>query len=951
MDAALKAVDKFGKEAKKLGEDASKVAGSLAVLGGAAVKLASTVDGPAKAAMTGLEESTKLLAVQVADVLQPAVKELTEMFHRGAQAVAVLNPETKKQIADFAVLAVQAAAAGKALGVLGTALSTVANTGQGSLRMVVSFARAIGGLGGAINTGLAHVIPSIISSAGGMRGAFASLFGLLRAAPKEVGSAMTTAATAYTSAPGQIAAAAGAVGAAFTSIFQHVSGATTSIVAAFSAMPGQITRATTSVVAAFSSMPSQITRAAGAVGAATSALGGSASGALKAVGTAFTALPGQISGATKVMGQGFLTLAANIVMLPVHATQAFASLAASSWSAARSVGSSFASLATSARAAFAASALAPVLTFVAAVALIAGIVAVVHRAWRKNWGGIQDATGEVVDWIRGAFGKLANFIGDVWDFVVDGVHKSVKAVLKLGDIIERVTGKNLGMEGIHNAVDGAFKDLKSGEFISVGFKFGKTMGAAMVDGVKKEFALIGQELGLDKLMQQIHGAFSGGGGPIALGRGKSSQVAITASGKLGSGHDAEDEQMAAEEAAANAIAKHNEQMRDVWAAADAEASKAADIVATVAKQTADDAANAASRAIEAAENQEAEDRAKRKAMSGMVLSNLGALGRTINSISQGAQAGGIWGAIAAAVMEVLQHSKSFQRFLGFLSYGLERLGQMVDPLVSSIADAASMLTAVGTEGLAPLFQAVTPLFQAIGEAMQDFAPVMVMVGMLFGAVANIIKPIAQLLGGIMKILEPIFRILYGIATVVVEAILSIEKGVIDIWNWLLTAVADVVAFVVNLFTAGAGGAAAKAEILKLKGSTVEIDAQLAALHDTTFEVARAQAAASTAAWDAASGMGAAAATAQNVSEQLTNIPSGFKLKAAQFSADLGISASRVFAPGTPSSSAGAAGGSIYVDTINVDGGQDTKQLAKEIREEARKEKASRRGNRFADNDL
>lgn len=118
LSKAAGMADKFTKEVKKLAADVSQTATAFSALGVAAMAMSATVDARSAASMRRLTKSTQLLATQVADVLAPAIRSLSDLFRQAANAVASLDPETKKAISSWAVMAVQIGAAAKVFGVV-----------------------------------------------------------------------------------------------------------------------------------------------------------------------------------------------------------------------------------------------------------------------------------------------------------------------------------------------------------------------------------------------------------------------------------------------------------------------------------------------------------------------------------------------------------------------------------------------------------------------------------------------------------------------------------------------------------------------------------------------------------------------------------------------------------------------------------------------------------------
>lgn len=724
MSQAAKMAEKVAKEIKKASNDVAQASGSFAAVGVAALALASTVDGPTKKAMDGFKQSSQLLAVQVADMLLPAVRALSDLLKQAAGVIAGLDPQVKKQVASFAVWAVEIAAAAKAISVLAAGASTA--------------------------------------------------FGLLRSGFKIIGAVSST-----------------------------------------------------------------------------------------------------------------LTIGV-----------------------------------------------------VAAVAAVIGVVLLLHAAWRRNWGGIQKITADVVDWFRDAFSKLANFFGGVWDFIIDGFKRMTDTWLDALQIVEELTGTKIGPDGVaglREGFEGLFKDLKSGEFISGAlsdaFDAGKSIGSSLVDGVKEEWAAIQSELGLDKLMSGFTK-----GKPIALGRGMHKSP-------KSNGHDAmADMSMATAEAMALAEA------RDL-AAAQKAAAEEADQMAAIMIQAANDAdaageaqRQAAEEQAKAAEAQAKAASAKMKAIASIAMNGLGALGQTINNIAQGAQAGGIWGAMIAAVMEVFTRMEGFQQMLSTLEYGLKRLGQFMEPLVGELFGIVETLTVVGTEGLKPIFDALKPLFEGLAKFAKKLVPVIASVGNLFEAVGPILEVLANVVGGILDAVSPILDLLAGVVKIIATVVLGIIIGL-------------------NEVAAFFGDARARAESDRMKALVDKMWAPGA----NDLAVAQGEAARET--WRNAAAQGAAATAtqhaadaAQEVAESLSNVPSGYKIALSRFNAQDAAGPTSYMGLGADVSTnqtigfGGANGGAVLGGGITINGNvsisstaDNVEDLGDDIRRERARERGQRRGNPYRDN--
>jgi hypothetical protein len=183
-------VDRATKQMKRLAGDVAQVTGAVSAVAAAAVGLASTVDGPVKASMQEVQRSTQLLAVQVADVLRPALHEAATIVRGAAEAFASLSPAQKAAASDMAVMAVQATAAAKGVqlaaqagnvlaGAFSSALGVVRALASGPLLALVALTAAVGAAAAlayrAWRTNWAGIQEATASLVGALRDAFGGL--------------------------------------------------------------------------------------------------------------------------------------------------------------------------------------------------------------------------------------------------------------------------------------------------------------------------------------------------------------------------------------------------------------------------------------------------------------------------------------------------------------------------------------------------------------------------------------------------------------------------------------------------------------------------------------------------------------------------------------------------------------------------------------------------------
>lgn len=123
VSEAAAAAEIFSKRVKKISGDIANVGLAMTAFGGAMTALAATVDGSAKKSLDGLKEASALVAVQIADILEPAVRSVTDILKGFADIIAGLSPELKGFIADFGLWAAVLGTAGMALSKLAGAAS------------------------------------------------------------------------------------------------------------------------------------------------------------------------------------------------------------------------------------------------------------------------------------------------------------------------------------------------------------------------------------------------------------------------------------------------------------------------------------------------------------------------------------------------------------------------------------------------------------------------------------------------------------------------------------------------------------------------------------------------------------------------------------------------------------------------------------------------------------
>lgn len=254
------------------------------------------------------------------------------------------------------------------------------------------------------------------------------------------------------------------------------------------------------------------------------------------------------------------------------------------------------------------------------------------------------------------------------------------------------------------------------------------------------------------------------------------------------------------------------------------------------------------------------------------LNKTGALGETIQAVTQGAQAGGPWGAIIAAVMQVVTRMESFQHLLDIFEYGLKRLGEFFEGGLGSIFKVIGKLTAVGTEMIGSIIEALSPIFNLIADAFNDLGPFLAFLSHIFKALAPIIKMLADLFKVFGEILKPFIKVLFSVIVVIVSA-------VIQLISFIFAKIVQAVAFVVDLFDKNAAAA--------IRATAKELEASAAAmeeLRNMSWDDFQAEADKTAADWDAAAAAKDLTKSLVKVNEAFSNVPEGYRLALTRYRA-------------------------------------------------------------------
>jgi hypothetical protein len=202
----------------------------------------------------------------------------------------------------------------------------------------------------------------------------------------------------------------------------------------------------------------------------------------------------------------------------------------------------------------------------------------------------------------------------------------------------------------------------------------------------------------------------------------------------------------------------------------------------------------------------------------------------------------------------------------------------------------------------------------VGDALANFAPIIVMVGTIVGIVARLFKTLTVPLAVLKPILQGLFEVLKGVAWVVA----AVVNGIAWIWNAIVSAVGWLI-----------GKSLSDAKI-----QTINLGDLWKELSETSFDDAMGSAT------DAANRFTDAMGDATS---SLTNVPTWWKVEGARYAATDPVGAPM------PALGAGGAAAPVAGDTnitINVEGAGDPGEVARQVVAEIERERRRRTGSRF-----
>lgn len=257
----------------------------------------------------------------------------------------------------------------------------------------------------------------------------------------------------------------------------------------------------------------------------------------------------------------------------------------------------------------------------------------------------------------------------------------------------------------------------------------------------------------------------------------------------------------------------------------------------------------------------------------LMLDALGGLGDAIGAAIEGFKTGGVAGAVTAALASLISQSESFKNLTASLGEMFTSLLTGLDPLIQGIG----MVLVPVMNLFGSLMGALAPAFKMLGQIMGMIAPALAILAGVFQGVGLILEVVMQILEPIMPVFELAFRVLFNVLKVVALIVMGVALALGAAWNGILEVIARVVSGLSNAL----GGIEAldkmAAALRDQKVDTAGMADAMADLATTTYDQAYASA-------SAASSAAMMAEAANEATESLTNVPSGYKIALARFNA-------------------------------------------------------------------
>lgn len=223
--------------------------------------------------------------------------------------------------------------------------------------------------------------------------------------------------------------------------------------------------------------------------------------------------------------------------------------------------------------------------------------------------------------------------------------------------------------------------------------------------------------------------------------------------------------------------------------------------------------------------------------------------------------------ILGALGQVLQSLAPLFKMVGGFLATLQPIFQALASILKVVGDIIGTVVSVLASILVPVFQALAPLFSVIGIILTALAPVL-----------DLVKLPLEALGVIFQALTPVFQIVGDIFRVVGIVVIAIFLGLADAWNAIAGVISGIVngiIDVINWFIDAINSALGWAGVHINDLNKVDLSIDTSGLQNSLNELMNNS-------YDASDATGSLAASADQATAALTNLPQGYKIALREF---------------------------------------------------------------------
>jgi phage-related protein len=152
-----------------------------------------------------------------------------------------------------------------------------------------------------------------------------------------------------------------------------------------------------------------------------------------------------------------------------------------------------------------------------------------------------------------------------------------------------------------------------------------------------------------------------------------------------------------------------------------------------------------------------------------VLQAIPRLNQLVSAAQQGAQVGGVWGALIAVLIQLISETEGFTQILDHVNGAIDKVLDVLEPLVSGFAsffdalspatDAVMAIVKGPLETIGGLLESLTPLIESLTAPLKDVSKVLESLGSFGKTVMQPIFMILKLIGTLLKVIAPLLQIL------------------------------------------------------------------------------------------------------------------------------------------------------------------------------------------------